>query len=273
LSILLEQLALETTRKCNLHCSHCMRGDKQDLNLDFDIIDTIFNNKEITGIKTICFSGGEPTLNPDVIVYTINKIIKEKLNVGRILLTTNGQIYNQKIIDALNSFNEYRNNFLIETAKNEPNKMKQRKIMENLNNNVIISFSQDQFHKKVERDIKLQYFKNAKGLQFDVTTTMEQAEIYKTGYANVGKKFNYQLQPVRYYQESDYYVVPDLLYITANGDVTSEGMGQYTDMDIHNFGNVEDITIKDILINYGYPTYGSKEIISDSNKNLTKLKK
>lgn len=266
MNFVLEQLVLETTRKCNLHCNHCMRGDKQDLDLTTDIIDTIFNNKEIRGIKTICFSGGEPTLNPNIIIYTINKIINEKLNVGRIILTTNGQVYNQQLMDALNLFNQYRNNFIIETAEKESNKSKQRMMINNLNNNVIISFSQDQFHERVNRDIKLQYFNNARGLKFDVTTTMENDEIYKTGYSTIGKKFSYQLQPIRYYQESDYYVVPDLLYITAYGDVTSEGMGQYSDMDIHNFGNVSNVSIKDILIKFGYPTYGTNEIPTASKK-------
>lgn len=271
MNFVLEQLVLETTRNCNLHCEHCMRGDKQNLNLSYDIIDTILNNNEIRGIKTICFSGGEPSLNVDVIVYTINKIIKENLNVGRILFTTNGQVYDQRLIDALNSFNEYRNNIIKSIAEKETNKLKQARILDNLNDNVVISFSQDQFHKKVQRDVKLQYFRNAKGLHFDVTTKMEEQEIYKTGYATVGKNFNYRLNPIRYYQESDYYVVQDLLYITANGNVTSEGMGSYIDMDKHNLGNVNDVTIKDILISFGYPTYGSKEIQS-SNKKLQKNK-
>ena len=104
MGFILESLALESTRKCNLKCGHCMRGPSQNIDLTNEIIDTFFNNNDIKRISNIIFSGGEPTLNPEIIVYTINKIITENIDVCNIAMVTNGQIFNKEIVDAFNRF-------------------------------------------------------------------------------------------------------------------------------------------------------------------------
>ena len=70
----IESLTLEVTRKCNLACEHCMRGDAKNVNMTYDVIDKVLDNEEINSINQLGFSGGEPTLVPDLIIYTIDKI-------------------------------------------------------------------------------------------------------------------------------------------------------------------------------------------------------
>ena len=65
-----------------------------------------FERNDIEYINHICFSGGEPTLNPEIITYTIEKIINEKKAVGSVSTVTNGQIFSKEIVDAFNHFNQ-----------------------------------------------------------------------------------------------------------------------------------------------------------------------
>lgn len=272
MEFVLNQLVLETTRKCNLQCKHCMRGEKQNVDLTKNIVDMIFNNKEIRGIKTICFTGGEPTLNADIIIYTIDKIINEHLEVGNIVMETNGQIFNQKLIEAFNRFNEYRNNYINNYLNNtfKGNAYMREQIRKNnIDENVYICFSVDKFHQKIEKDVKFAYVKNARGLKFNIISKMAEDEIYKTGNATVGKEFKYRLNPISYYQEANYYIIPNALYITVDGNITSEVIGQFSDIDKTNLGHISKVTIKDILTNYGNPLMGTKPITT-INKTLQK---
>jgi len=34
-----ESLAIETTRRCNMKCAHCFRGDAQNVDIDYQHID------------------------------------------------------------------------------------------------------------------------------------------------------------------------------------------------------------------------------------------
>ena len=36
-------LALEVTRRCNLRCKHCMRGEPQDLDMSDEVLDKVIN--------------------------------------------------------------------------------------------------------------------------------------------------------------------------------------------------------------------------------------
>lgn len=56
-------LILEVTRRCNMNCAHCLRGDAQNMDADPALIPKIFDG--IDDIDTITFTGGEPALNTD----------------------------------------------------------------------------------------------------------------------------------------------------------------------------------------------------------------
>lgn len=270
MEFILESLALETTRKCNLKCGHCMRGPSQNIDLTNEIIDTFFNNNDIKRISNIIFSGGEPTLNPEVIVYTINKIITENINVCNIAMVTNGQIFNKEIVDAFNRFNEYRNIRVKEKIIKSYSKLEflEKLITDNTDNHARITFSTDRFHKEITNEIKKQYYEYAKGLEITEYSTKDE-KIYKTGFSTIGQEFTYQLEKLDYYKERQYYTILNNIYITANGYLTSEGMGQYSDMDNINMGHVSDTTIREILYKYGTPVFNT-ESISFSPKLLKK---
>lgn len=268
MKFILHQLALETTRKCNMKCDHCMRGLSQDIELSPEMVDSILENKEIERIDRICFSGGEPTLNPNIIIYTINKIIKDYINVGKLIMLTNGLICNRELIDAFNRFNEYRNKRNIEeimSHKFDENCINQL-IKNHTDNHVRITFSTDQFHQALDPNIENEYLKYSKGLNITKTQSFEEKDIYKTGFATIGKDFNYKLETLRYSEENGSYFILDHIYLTATGYLTSEGMGQYTDMDKINMGSVYETSITDILINFGKPIFKTAPITSTTKQ-------
>ena len=65
----LKHLLLEATRKCNMACPHCMRGDAEELSMDYAVIDRIF--EDVRQIDHLVLTGGEPSLAPYVITANI----------------------------------------------------------------------------------------------------------------------------------------------------------------------------------------------------------
>lgn len=96
---------VEITRKCNLQCKHCLRGETQNTTITKEIIDNYFDN--IGSIETLNFTGGEPLLAIDEIEYTIDKIIKDKINVIGLAIITNGTILDKRLADIFNRYNKY----------------------------------------------------------------------------------------------------------------------------------------------------------------------
>ena len=268
MKFILHSLAIETTRRCNMRCEHCMRGESQNIDVSKEIIDMILNSDEIEQMDLICFSGGEPTLNPDIIIYTINKIITENINVLEIAMVTNGQIFNKDLVESFNRFNEYRNQKIKqklmarygELSKDALDSM----IQEYIDGHARITFSIDKFHYPVSQEIRDNYQKYTKGIKI-TETNIEEKDIYKTGFSTIGKDFDYKLDQLRYCKDGEYYMVLDNMYITATGFVTSEGMGQYSDMDKINMGHLSNITISEILATYGTPVMNSPRIVLEED--------
>ena len=46
----IQSLTLEVTRRCNLACEHCMRGDAQNVDMTYEMVDKILDNEEINSI-------------------------------------------------------------------------------------------------------------------------------------------------------------------------------------------------------------------------------
>ena len=51
----IENLCVEVTRKCNMKCAHCLRGDAQNMDINTCYIDTLLEN--VSGIGSITFTG------------------------------------------------------------------------------------------------------------------------------------------------------------------------------------------------------------------------
>ena len=268
----LNDLAIETTRRCNLRCGHCMRGECQNVDASYELIDMILGNEEIKAINHICFSGGEPTLNPDVIIYAIDKIISENLNVYDISMVTNGQVFNRELVEAFNRFNEYRNQdtrkHILERCSRLSKDLLDRLLKDNTDEHARITFSTDRFHHPVSEEVKENYKKYAKGLRITEYGVKDE-KVYKTGFATIGKDFEYQLAPVRYTLDGDAFLVIDNIYVTSTGYVTSEAMGQYTDMDNINMGHISDTSITKMLGLYGTPVMKCPKIEPEKVEQLT----
>ena len=81
-------LVLEVTRNCNIQCSHCLRGAKQNKNIDTKYIDSLLS--QVDYISSITFSGGEPSLNVKAIDYFLAECIRLKIGIGGFYIATNG---------------------------------------------------------------------------------------------------------------------------------------------------------------------------------------
>lgn len=90
-----EQLVFEVTRKCNLSCEHCLRGDAQNVDMTKEMVNDILSQTESIG--AITFSGGEPVLGIDILEYIVDEIIRRDIPVGNFYVATNGVIVSERL--------------------------------------------------------------------------------------------------------------------------------------------------------------------------------
>lgn len=86
--IYFKQLMVEVTRRCQLKCEHCMRGEAQNLEISTEVIDTFL--EQAAGIGDLFFTGGEPTLATDKMDYFLDRMIEKEIPLGGISYITNG---------------------------------------------------------------------------------------------------------------------------------------------------------------------------------------
>lgn len=85
----IHDLCIETTRRCNMACAHCMRGDAMDHDLDPALLDKLFSR--LSGIGNVTPTGGEPSLNPAALLQIRDAILKYNIPVAGVYLVTNGK--------------------------------------------------------------------------------------------------------------------------------------------------------------------------------------
>lgn len=95
------KICWRVTRYCNLHCEHCLAGHANSIRSDLSTADKLAAIREIiqAGIKRITWTGGEPTLCPD-----LPALLHEcHLNGIVSVLTTHGLALNGNILNSLDS--------------------------------------------------------------------------------------------------------------------------------------------------------------------------
>lgn len=239
----------EITRKCNSHCAHCMRGPAQTIEMSKEDVDTFFDKLNGGSINRVYFGGGEPTLNPEMIEYIIDKIIRERLDVWSIEMITNGKVFDQRVTDAFNRFEKYDKSRCIYSKK--PNAV---------NGSVAIYFSADHYHEPISPEVRKKYKKSCPLVYFGDHFVSDE-DIIKTGFATFGNPYTYRLYNPNYNVVSNFQTnIYGMTYLTARGEVTTNGEGEYQTVDMNNYGHISNFDFYNYLVKYGTPYNNSPRI-------------
>jgi len=98
-SISINSLILEITRRCNMRCDHCLRGDAENIDMDLSIIDEVLDSG--VTLVDVTFTGGEPSLYPEAIAYFAEGLIKRDQYINQFYVKTNGKIESLELAIAL----------------------------------------------------------------------------------------------------------------------------------------------------------------------------
>lgn len=94
----LTKLDIEVTSRCNLNCRYCfLHKPQKDINTD-ELVRFIHDTGRIKSIRSICLTGGEPFLNPDL-DKIISAISLYRINYS---ILSNGGLITEKIADYIN---------------------------------------------------------------------------------------------------------------------------------------------------------------------------
>ena len=93
--ITVHSLEISITRRCNLSCEHCLRGDAQNIDIKNDYIEKLFSF--VGEVHTLFVTGGEPSLNIPAFQYIIDSAIRNRVVIDHVNITTNGFTDNLKV--------------------------------------------------------------------------------------------------------------------------------------------------------------------------------
>jgi len=228
----IRDLVIEVTRRCNMSCSHCLRGKQENIDMDLSYIETLFSKVQMIG--TIILTGGEPSLVPSIVAKILNLAKKYGVEINSFYMTTNATRITNKFITILMNWVDYCGTFE-EYNKNE--------------NGPCVEWSNDQFHdrKKQEKGIKL-----LKMLSFTGPKThriVDTSHLIKQGRAI--DNHNAQELPEEYFELEEYstYVyVESCLYLNCHGVVICGCNWSYQSQDNPAFHcricHVDDLSVK-----------------------------
>lgn len=97
--VILDNLVLCITRRCNLECAHCVRGNTQDVDMHIELMDKILRG--VKSISSVTFTGGEPTLNIGIIRVFMLLAKKYNIDLGSFYVVTNGTKESKELIHLL----------------------------------------------------------------------------------------------------------------------------------------------------------------------------
>jgi hypothetical protein len=89
MSLTINNLIVEVTRRCNMKCEHCLRGNAQRLDMSQEVIGRLFD--DVGYVSSITFTGGEPSLAVPVIEKIIEAARMYRVDIGNFFVVTNGR--------------------------------------------------------------------------------------------------------------------------------------------------------------------------------------
>lgn len=248
MDLVYNDVGIEVTRRCNQQClNYCMRGARQNLDIPMEFIDLFLDleRNHYQYIEHLTFSGGEPTLNAEAILYTVNKIISNKLPVFHLSLMTNGLIYSDMVVEAFEKFNDYYNSSIVPVRISKyPRRDREiyKKYFKDKGSS--ITFSNDQYHQPIPDEVLQLYHKNGKHISFGMTGPKAEKDLLRSGFSTQGHDFTYG-DDIRVFGD----LVYDFIYLTAKGNFSSYGDGSFDFLDETSKDfSVVDYTLNDFCV-------------------------
>lgn len=215
-------LAIEVTRRCNMHCDHCMRGEPQNKDISRKTIETLLQNTE--SISDILFTGGEVSLNTDAIKYTLELCKKYHIPVYGFYIVTNGkEICNDFLCACIEWYS-----YAIECGGDTEY--------------CGLALSKDMFHESIsyENQSKLQafsFFREDKFTDFDKTPLLNLGRVRNiSGFTKKEKDYDYK--PYVSKDNNNLYNIDDIITVTVDGDILSSCDYEYNNTDNIKIGSV-----------------------------------
>lgn len=245
----IQNLVIITTDECNYNCKHCMRGNGNNCDISDEIIEKIFEQVSIIG--NLCFSGGEPLMKIERIKKIFQTIMDKKVIIREFGLATNGTLYNSYVESLFDSFGEYVNQF---------SGMFDGKPL-NTKASGYIDLSWDIYHeqqlsliKKQNIELYKQYINNIHMLidskHFLECRTLKHG-VYDDGRAKKLEIAKIGLKKInRFIAETK-----DIIYFGPTITISNDGMitecdGSFETLkNIHNYGNINDNNLINVLSN------------------------
>lgn len=236
-------LFFEVTRRCNMTCSHCLRGCSENIDISTEIIDKTL--EQVSEITNITFTGGEPSLNPAAIRHAYNTIKRKDIPLLGFFIVTNGLLYSDDFMGIILDLYAYCVNVGSEDCCS-------------------ICLSIDQFHNDIPPENILKY----KALSFYSDTKeaiLKENDILKEGLAyenGIGEKNpTCKTEITEYSFQNDVLCIYDDIYINAKGDVILGCDVSYENQEELKIGNILEESLESIILKNIKPK-GKKKVIA-----------
>ena len=192
----IDNLVIEVTRRCNLFCDHCLRGQSENIDFNPDYLVSLIENLEIDSINSITLSGGEPTLRIGIIKQIREILSNYKIDLNSFYLATNG--INNNNPEFITEMLQW---YLISG---------EREICE-------IQVSNDIFHDY--NDLGLLQGLSFASYKYNDNNTDHYAGLINDGNAQENGIGNREETAYQYELENDY--IPETVYLNCNGNLLS----------------------------------------------------
>lgn len=101
----IDNLCLEITRKCNMACAHCLRGDAESKEMSNGLLSSVFSG--LTSVGTLTFTGGEPTLAVAQMEEALRLAKSHQVSVNMIYVVTNGKVVTDDFLTIMRKWHDY----------------------------------------------------------------------------------------------------------------------------------------------------------------------
>lgn len=99
-----ENLHLQVTRNCTLECEHCLRGDRERVNMSPQVLDEIF--KDVKRVGMLLLTGGEPLIAIQTLEHLVELLKTKQVRVNKITLITNGTVLSDRVLKVLHDLQD-----------------------------------------------------------------------------------------------------------------------------------------------------------------------